>query len=105
MLPIHFRLKIVCFIYTYHSSIHMATNQKVTVENLITCAVCQELFDDPRLVPCSHTYCYKCIEQMASANGNKFECPIRDGCIILKKNIDSLPLNRAIRDLVELYGQ
>jgi hypothetical protein len=83
----------------------MATNQKVTVENLITCAVCQELFDDPRLMPCSHTYCYKCIEQMASVSRNQLECPLRDGCTISKTRIGSLPLNRAIRDLVELYGK
>jgi hypothetical protein len=75
------------------------------VEDLITCVICHELFDDPRLMPCSHTYCRKCIEEMASANKDQFECALRDGCKILKKDIGSLPLNRSIRNLVELYGK
>jgi tripartite motif-containing protein 13 len=83
----------------------MASSNKVTVKDLITCAICHELFDDPRLMPCSHTYCCKCIKQMASINKDQFECPLRDECKILKKDIDSLPLNPSIRDLVELYGK
>jgi tripartite motif-containing protein 59 len=83
----------------------MASSNKVTVKDLITCAICHEPFDDPRLVPCSHTYCRKCIEEMASVNKDQFECPLRDGCKILKKDIGLLPLNRAICDLVELYGE
>jgi tripartite motif-containing protein 59 len=81
----------------------MASNNNVTVEHLITCVICYELFDDPRVMPCSHAYCRKCIEQTASAKRDQFECPLLDGCKILKKDIGSLPLNRAIRNLVELY--
>jgi hypothetical protein len=83
----------------------MASKNKAIVENSITCIICQEPFDDPRLMPCSHTYCRKCIEGMAAVNRDQFECPLRDGCKILKKDIGSLPLNRAIRDLVELYSK
>ncbi len=83
----------------------MASSNKVTVEDLITCVICHDLFDDPHLLPCSHTYCYKCIDKIASVNKDQFECPLRDGCKILKKDIGSLPLNRGIRDLVELYGK
>ena len=41
---------------------------------------------------------------MATTSEDQFECPLRDGCKVSKKNIDSLPLNRGIRDLVELFG-
>ncbi|CAF3716466.1 unnamed protein product [Rotaria sp. Silwood1] len=81
----------------------MATNRSVTVENLITCVICRESFKDPRLLPCSHTYCWECIERMASENKDQFECPLRDGFVAMKEDISSLPLNRAIRDLVELH--
>ncbi|CAF3549307.1 unnamed protein product [Rotaria sordida] len=40
---------------------------------------------------------------MTSFNNDEFRCPLKDGFKILKKDIGSLPLNRAIRDLVELY--
>jgi hypothetical protein len=83
----------------------MASSSKVTVKDLITCVICHELFDDPRLMPCSHTYCYKCIDKMATTNEDRFECPLHDECKILKEEIDSLPLNRGIRHLVELYGK
>ncbi|CAF4855062.1 unnamed protein product [Rotaria sp. Silwood1] len=82
----------------------MAFSNKVRVEDLITCVICQELFDDPRLLSCSHTYCRKCIEQTASANKDQFECPLHDGNKILEKDTGSLPLNQGIRELVELYG-
>ncbi|CAF1090211.1 unnamed protein product [Rotaria sordida] len=40
---------------------------------------------------------------MTSFNNDEFRCPLKDGFKILKKDIGSLPLNRAIRDLVESY--
>ncbi len=83
----------------------MASSNKDVVESLITCVICHELFHDPRLMPCSHTYCHKCIEEMAADNKDQFECPLRDGCKILKNDINSLPFNRAIHGLVELYGK
>ncbi|CAF3716439.1 unnamed protein product [Rotaria sp. Silwood1] len=82
----------------------MATNKSITVEELTTCTICRESFKDPRLLPCSHTYCRQCIERMASENKDQFECPLRDGFVTMKKNIRSLPLNKAIRDLVELHA-
>ena len=83
----------------------MASSNQNKLEDSISCIICHDLFDDPRLAPCSHTYCRKCIEQMASANRNQFQCPLRDGCKVLKTDINSLPLNRAVRDLVELFGK
>jgi tripartite motif-containing protein 13 len=83
----------------------MASNNKVTKEDLITCFICREISNDPRLMPCSHTYCYKCIKQRATNSEDEFECPLCNKCKILKKDIDSLPLNQSIQDLVELYGK
>ena len=44
------------------------------------------IFDDLCLLSCTHTYCYKCIEQIACTNKNQFECPLRDGCRIGRLN-------------------
>jgi hypothetical protein len=81
----------------------MASGNENSIAQLITCVICRDLFDDPRLLPCSHTYCRKCIEQMASANNDQFECPLRDGFAISKNEIIALPFNRIARDLLELY--
>jgi hypothetical protein len=40
----------------------------------LTCAVCLELFDDPRLLLCRHTFCRKCLISV-SAGGREVKCP------------------------------
>ncbi|CAF3025540.1 unnamed protein product [Rotaria sp. Silwood2] len=75
---------------------------KQQAEDLITCALCLGYFDDPRILPCSHTYCLRCIRQTAASNGGQFDCPLRDGTRIGTKNIDSLPINRNVRDMVDV---
>ena len=73
------------------------------IEDPITCVICLQHFEDPRILPCSHTYCFQCIKQMASVNSDQFECPLRDGTRIENDHIDSLPLNRVARDIIELH--
>ena len=76
--------------------------QKKQAEDLITCAICLGYFVDPRILPCSHTYCLRCIHQAAASSGGQFNCPLRDGTRIRANNIDSLPINRNLRDMVDL---
>ena len=33
------------------------------VHQEVTCAICLELLDDPKSMPCLHTYCKKCLMQ------------------------------------------
>ena len=44
-------------------------------ENL-TCAICMDIFDHPKLLPCSHTFCLECLEDLTSSNAQSFSCPI-----------------------------
>jgi len=39
----------------------MATTASVTTD-LTTCPICLELFDNPKSLPCLHTFCLKCLE-------------------------------------------
>ena len=42
------------------------------------CPVCQEVFDNPRFLPCHHYYCKRCIERLVAASGGPgtpFPCP------------------------------
>jgi len=32
------------------------------VDNESECAICKEVFTDPRVLPCVHTFCLKCIQ-------------------------------------------
>ncbi len=55
-------------------------HEKKSLEDLerdITCAVCQECYTEPKLLPCLHYYCKKCILQLAhrTASQKPFSCP------------------------------
>jgi hypothetical protein len=94
---------------TYHLFIDMASEslfaeQKKQLGDVISCAICLDYFVDPRVLPCSHTYCLRCIHKTASSNRGEFECPLRDGTKIGKNEIDSLPINRAVCDMVDVLS-
>ncbi len=78
---------------------------KEHVEEIIKCPICLENFRDPRMLPCSHTFCLKCIKDVAFNNNGQFKCPLRDGTKIMNKNIDSLPVNLVVRDIADLVSK
>ena len=39
-----------------------------------TCSVCLELFSEPKVLPCCHTFCLKCLEKTAQNKG-EIPCP------------------------------
>ena len=83
----------------------MAPNLETLVENVITCPVCLRHFDQPRMLPCSHTFCFQCLQQMATQNNGLFECPRRDGVTVQGNEINTLPANKVVLDLVQLIGR
>ena len=46
---------------------HSASNLK--------CSICLELFSDPRVIPCLHTYCLKCLQDLVSDQKSELSCP------------------------------
>ncbi len=47
------------------------------LEREITCAVCEEHYTDPKILPCLHCYCKQCIHRLALRvdQGKPFPCP------------------------------
>ena len=47
------------------------------LEQEVTCAVCQEHYTDPKILPCLHYYCKQCILRLALRTGKDkpFSCP------------------------------
>ncbi|XP_066275173.1 tripartite motif-containing protein 2-like [Branchiostoma lanceolatum] len=43
-------------------------------EKFLTCPVCQEIYDDPRVLPCLHTFCARCLETWRREKG-QLTCP------------------------------
>ena len=53
----------------------MATSSLVVVPDNLKCSICFELFSDPRLLPCLHTYCLKCLQRLVSDQKSHLNCP------------------------------
>lgn len=46
------------------------------IEAELTCAICLDKFDDPKVLPCLHTYCRKCVESLVEISRNSsIVCP------------------------------
>ena len=63
------------------------------LEKEITCAVCQEHYTEPKILPCLHYYCKKCILKLALRTGSKqpMSCPeCREETTLPEGGVDQL---------------
>lgn len=71
-----------------------------SLEETLTCPICLDLFDDPRVLPCSHTFCGKCLHA-SSHHSSIITCPLCRYHFIKQ----ALPINRIVLSLVEQHRQ
>jgi len=83
------------------------------IDDLLQCPICLEIFFDPKVLDCQHTFCANCLKvHLSSSTGlfrsaaNAIDCPIcRRRTNLLNNSIDSLPGNYIVRDIIERqYG-
>ena len=77
---------------------------RVEIENIVLCPICLELIDDPRSLPCLHTFCLKCIKRhyVDKLSGDDVVCPVcRKEFQIPRKGLDELVHNFFIQSLVD----
>ena len=63
------------------------------LEKEITCTVCQEHYTEPKILPCLHYYCKKCILKLALRTGSKqpISCPeCREETTLPEGGVDQL---------------
>ncbi|XP_030642323.1 tripartite motif-containing 13 [Chanos chanos] len=79
------------------------------LEEDLTCPICCCLFEDPRVLPCSHTFCKRCLEGILDGNRSPawrppFKCPTcrKD---TQHNGIGSLQINYSLRGIVEKYNR
>ena len=49
------------------------------IEAEFTCPICEEIFTQPKTIPCLHTFCEQCIRATIEASerlGNELRCPV-----------------------------
>lgn len=69
----------------------------------LTCPVCQDVFQDPRFLPCHHVYCKQCIQQLVTraAPSRTYSCP---ECRASVRVDDPLPPAHIMNRMKELVG-
>lgn len=79
------------------------------LEEELTCPICCGLFEDPRVLLCSHSFCKKCLEGLLEGNrGSAFRAPFK--CPTCRKETphngaNSLQINYSLRGIVEKYSK
>ena len=81
-------------------------------KDFLRCGVCFELFDNPRGLPCLHTFCCKCIKQWAAACSNDMSCVTCPLCTrkfpIPEEGVEGFPADfrtTALKDTVDVNRQ
>ncbi|XP_004075679.1 tripartite motif-containing protein 59 [Oryzias latipes] len=84
-----------------------------SLEEDLTCSVCYQLFSDPRVLPCSHTFCQPCLENLLQVSTNysiwrplrlPIKCPnCRSVVELPPAGVDALPSNVSLRAIIEKY--
>lgn len=69
------------------------------LQDLVTCRICSDFYQDPRILPCSHTYCYSCISK--TMTNDVFQCPQEDNKNINRQHIADLPVDQKMQLMVE----
>ncbi|XP_065907097.1 tripartite motif-containing protein 2-like [Dysidea avara] len=72
---------------------------KVAIDNL-TCPVCYQLYNNPKYLPCHHSYCQACLEKIQVQS--KILCPeCRTEAAVPEGGVKDLPSNFFINRLVD----
>ena len=67
------------------------------------CPVCFEVYQDPKILPCSHTLCVKCLEGLQNQSDRRkfIVCPICKGNHeIPERGVGSFPENQHVVQLI-----
>lgn len=85
----------------------MASSVEERLEKNLECGICLESFQEPKVLPCQHTYCKKCLERIIfRASGGrvqKITCPeCRVETKLQRGGVASLPSSFLIKRLLEV---
>ena len=73
------------------------TDQSQNLKRLMECSICLEIFDDPRTLPCQHSFCKKCLENFVDGKReDELNCPVCRCNFTLNKGKDTTLLETYI---------
>ena len=78
------------------------------LEEQLTCAICLDLYTNPKTLPCLHSFCQRCVEALPldSQGVNYISCPTCRHCTQLPQltGADDFPTAFHINNLKEVYN-
>jgi hypothetical protein len=77
------------------------------LQELLECPICMNLYENPHVLPCQHTFCKSCLVSLQSNRTNSvlnssIDCPICRESHKLPKGVDGLTANYTMKRLIEL---
>ncbi|NXB64592.1 TRI59 protein, partial [Struthidea cinerea] len=81
------------------------------LEEELTCAICYDIFEEPRVLPCSHTFCRVCLQDLLQPSaefpsGRCLSCPTcRAVVAVPAAGPKALPLNFALKAVIEKWQE
>ena len=81
----------------------MATAKQL--DDITECPICTEVYTDPRVLPCVHTYCLKCIEEWSEdlQPGDELACPLcRKEFTLPSNGVADLPKNFFVTKFLQM---
>ncbi|XP_020896601.2 E3 ubiquitin-protein ligase TRIM71 [Exaiptasia diaphana] len=78
------------------------------LEAQLTCVICNDIFTDPRTLPCLHTFCFKCIKNWNEAcqrEMKRLRCPTCRAVVKIEgDDISKLPSSFTYKSLLQLFN-
>ena len=82
------------------------TDQSQDLKRLMECSICLETFDDPRTLPCLHSFCKKCLENFVDGKrDDELNCPVCRGKFTLNEGKDTPLLETYIYNMYCISGR
>ncbi|NWW09140.1 TRI59 protein, partial [Oreocharis arfaki] len=81
------------------------------LEEELTCAICYEIFEEPRVLPCSHSFCRVCLQGLLQPSagfpsGRCLSCPTcRAVVAVPAAGPKALPINFALKAVIDKWQQ
>ena len=103
-------LELQCYTTIFKCIISIFTTNSVVMEKPfphITCGMCSKPYNDPKMLPCLHSFCLQCLHHEIEKSGSQqmFQCPICDRhTSILVGEASILPQNIHLGFEVEVAG-
>ena len=79
----------------------------IEMNSLLECGMCLGIFNDPRNLPCGHTFCFKCIKKLVDADKDKQpSCALcRTSWSVPDEGLQGVMKNFVLNNFVNSFGQ